>query len=83
MDRRVPSRRREIHGAVLEISTSNGYSVLYDGAYLGYIHASVGDRWNTYRRVPNSVAAYLGKFNQTDAVDAILRAAAAVCVRAS
>ena len=81
MDRRVPFRRHEIHGAVLEVSTSGGYSVLFGGAYLGYIHASVGDRWNTYRRVPDSVAAYLGKFNQDDAVDAILRAAGAVCVK--
>lgn len=72
--RRVPPSSREIHGATLEVSTMGGYSVHYEGAYLGYIHATVGGVWNTYRRVPGGPDDWLGRHREDDAVYEILAA---------
>lgn len=76
LERRVPSSTRTVHGATLTMSTMGGYSVTHEGDYLGFIHATQGDLWNTYLRVPeDSAADWLGKLRQDDAVLAILRAA--------
>ena len=45
MCRRIQSSTCEIAGATLTVSTSGGYSVSFKGAYIGYIHASLGDQW--------------------------------------
>jgi hypothetical protein len=75
LERRVPSSTRTVHGATLTMSTMGGYSVTHEGDYLGFIHAAQGSLWNTYLRVPDDSADWLGKLRQDDAVLAILRAA--------
>jgi hypothetical protein len=75
LERRVPSGTRTVHGATLTMSTMGGYSVTYEGDYVGFIHAAQGDLWNAYLRVPEESADWLGKLRQDDAVLAILRAA--------
>lgn len=74
MERRVPPASRKIHGATLAVSTMGGYSVTLGDEYLGYLHASVGGKFNTYRRKTNQLDDHLGKFVMDDAVLAILRA---------
>lgn len=74
MEHGVPFRKREIAGATLEISTVGGYSVVADGVYVGYLHASQGNLFNAYRRVPTGADAWLGKYAEDEAVRAILRA---------
>jgi hypothetical protein len=74
IERQVRPRTCEIAGATLTVSTSGGYSVHHNGAYIGYIHASVGDRWNAYRRRPGALDDYLGKFVQEEAVRRIVLA---------
>ncbi|MEU4244250.1 hypothetical protein [Actinoplanes sp. NPDC026619] len=73
-DRQVLPRTREIAGATLTVSTSGGYSVLYEGVYIGYIHASFGDRWNAYVRRVRALDDYLGKLGQEEAVRRIIGA---------
>ena len=63
----------EIAGATLTVSTSNGYSVHIEGDYVGYVHASVGDRWNAYLRRGDAPAEHLGKFVLDEAVRRIVR----------
>lgn len=48
----VSPRTREVGGAILAVRTSNGYVVLRGNDYLGFLHASLGDQWNAYLRVP-------------------------------
>lgn len=72
IERRVLPRAWEIAGATLVVSTSGGYSVHYQGAYIGYIHASLGDQWNAYRRCVDALDVYLGKFGQEEAVRRIV-----------
>ncbi|MDQ1721488.1 MAG: hypothetical protein QOI26_1222 [Pseudonocardiales bacterium] len=74
MERRVPGGQREIAGAVLTLSTKGGYSVTHRSDYLGYLHASVGDQFNAYRRKVNEMDDWLGKYRLEDGVKAILRA---------
>lgn len=74
MERRVPGGQREIAGAVLTLSTMGGYSVTHRSDYLGYLHASVGDQFNVYRRKVNSMDDWLGKYQLEEGVKAILRA---------
>ncbi|WP_433304968.1 hypothetical protein ACQP2F_16805 [Actinoplanes sp. CA-030573] len=74
MERRVPGGRREIAGAVLTLSTMGGYSVSHDGADVGYLHASVGDQFNLYRRTADGTGDWLGKYRLEDGVRAILSA---------
>lgn len=76
MEHRVPPSSKEIlPGVCLEVSTVGGYSVTHDGDYIGWIHASVGDRWNAYRRVPGDpMGDHLGRFNQVEAVRRIVAA---------
>jgi hypothetical protein len=76
MDRRVPPSSREIAGATLTVSTMGGYSVTYDGEYIGFIHATVGDRWNAYVRRVGELDHHLGRFGQEEAVRRIVLAAA-------
>jgi hypothetical protein len=72
-DRVAPSSREILPGVRLEVSTVGGYSVTYDGDYIGWIHASVGDRWNAYRRVPGEpMGDHLGRFTQLEAVSHIV-----------
>ena len=74
-DRVPPSSREFLPGVCLEGSTVGGYSVTHDGAYIGWIHASVGDHWNAYRRVPGEpMGDHLGRFNQAEAVSRIVAA---------
>ncbi|GIF01115.1 hypothetical protein [Paractinoplanes rishiriensis] len=74
VEHRVQPHTCEIAGATLTVSTSNGYSVIYRGDYVGYIHASLGDRWNAYRRRLGTPDDHLGKFGQEEAVRRIVRA---------
>ena len=74
MEHRVRPRECDICGATLVVSTVGGYSVIMDGDYIGFIHASLGDRWNTYSRVPHEEDQHLGKFVQTEAVRRIILA---------
>lgn len=74
MKRRVPGGQREIAGAVLTCSTMGGFSVTYRSDYVGYLHASVGDKFNVYRRKVNAMDDWLGKYRLEDGVKAILRA---------
>ena len=74
MERRVPGGQREIAGAVLTLSTMGGYSVTHRNDYLGYLHASVGDQFNAYRRKANAMDDWLGKYRLEEGVKAILRA---------
>jgi hypothetical protein len=72
--RRVPGGQREIAGAVLTLSTMGGYSVTHRSDYVGYLHASVGDQFNVYRRKVNEMDDWLGKYRLEEGVKAILRA---------
>jgi hypothetical protein len=83
VERRVPSRTREIAGATLTISTMGGYSVVVDGDYIGFMHAAQGNMFNAYQRVPGGTGNWLGKFVEEDAVDAILKACGRVPRRAA
>jgi hypothetical protein len=74
VERRVPGGRREIAGAVLTRSTMGGYSVTHRGDYVGYLHASIGDQFNAYRRKVNETDDWLGKYRLEDGVKAIPRA---------
>ena len=74
MERRVPSSTREIAGANLTISTMGGYSVEVDGVYIGFMHASQGNLFNAYQRVPGQPDNWLGMFIAEDAVHAIMGA---------
>ena len=74
MERRVPGGQREIAGAVLTLSTMGGFSVTHRSDYLGYLHASVGDQFNVYRRKVDEMDDWLGKYRLDDGVKAILRA---------
>jgi hypothetical protein len=73
-ERRVPARSYKIAGATLAVSTTNGFSVIHKGDYIGYIHASVGDQWNAYRRHVDRPDDHLGRFTQEEAVQRIVRA---------
>jgi hypothetical protein len=59
---------------VLTLSTMGGYSVTHPSDYVGYLHASVGDQFNVYRRKVNEMDDWLGKYRLEDGVKAILRA---------
>ena len=74
MERRVPGGQREIAGAVLTLSTMGGFSVTHRSVYVGYLHASVGDRFNVYRRKADEMDDWLGKYRLEEGVKAILRA---------
>lgn len=73
-ERRVVPRSMDVAGAKLIVSTSGGYSVLYDGVYIGYVHASLGDHWNAYIRRVKALDDHLGRFRQEDAVRRIIGA---------
>jgi hypothetical protein len=73
MDRRLPLAEREVlPGVTLVRSTDGGLSVHQDGQYIGFIHASFGDQWNAYLRVPGNGGQYLGRFRQDEAVRRIV-----------
>jgi hypothetical protein len=74
VERRVPGGQREIAGAVLTVSTMGGFSVTHRSEYVGYLHASLGDQFNVYRRKVNEMDDWLGKYRLDDGVKAILRA---------
>jgi len=54
-----------------------GYAVEWNGTFIGWLHASYGDRWNAY--LPAAKAGdpgeLLGRFTQTEAVRRIAIAA--------
>ena len=75
MERRIPPARREIlPGVTLEVSVMGGYSIKRKGDYIGWIHASVGDRWNAYVRRPGTSGDLLGRYPQEEAVKVIVAA---------
>jgi len=75
MERRVPPAKREVlPGVTLKVSVMGGYSVERDGDYIGWIHASIGDRWSAYVRRPGTTGDLLGRFAQDEAVKAIVTA---------
>ena len=63
-------------GVVLRRTTLGGFSIEADGDYIGWIHASSGDYWNAYLRVPGSAEGrYLGRFHpQAEAARRIVEA---------
>jgi hypothetical protein len=73
MQRRVPPSEQRIAGALLVRSTSGGYSIMHAGDYIGYVHASVGNQWNAYRRMTNELDTHLGRLSIEEAVRAVLR----------
>jgi hypothetical protein len=73
-EHRFQPRSVKIAGATLVVSATNGYSVIHDGDYLGYIHASVGGQWNAYQRHEDRADDHLGRFTQEEAVRSIMRA---------
>lgn len=74
MDLRVPSSRRTILGATLTVSTVNGWSVSIGNDYLGYLHASIGNRFNAYRRRRSQPDEWLCKADLVEGVRSILLA---------
>lgn len=75
MERRVqPAKREVLPGVTLTVSVMGGYSIEREGDYIGWIHASLGDRWNAYVRRPGAVGDLLGRFGQEEAVKAIVTA---------
>jgi hypothetical protein len=52
----------------------DGFSVTHRNVYVGYLHASVGDRFNVYRRKADEMDEWLGKYRLEEGVKAILRA---------
>ncbi len=61
MERRIPQKQVEIPGAFLTRLTTDGYSVARRHEYIGYLHASVGDRFNVYQRKVDEMEYRLGK----------------------
>lgn len=63
-------------GITLVRSTLGGFSIEADGDYIGWIHASSGDHWNAYLRVPGGEGRYLGRIRpQLEAARRIAEAA--------
>jgi len=64
-------------GVTLRRSPLGGYSVEWNGTFIGWIHASFGDKWNAYvhgtgERDPGDL---VGRFTQNEAVRQIAIAA--------
>jgi hypothetical protein len=75
MDRGVPPAKREVSpGVILKVSVMGGYSVEREGDYIGWIHASIGDRWSAYVRRPGTSGGLLGAYTRDEAVKAIVSA---------
>lgn len=75
MERRVPPAKHEVLPRVtLTMSVIGGYSIERDGDYIGWIHASLGDRWNAYVRRPGTGGDLVGRFVREEAVSAIMAA---------
>jgi hypothetical protein len=73
--RDMRDRTEILPGITLVRSTLGGFSIEADGDYLGWIHASSGDYWNAYLRVPGAEGRYLGRFHpQTEAARHIVEA---------
>jgi hypothetical protein len=73
MERRIPPAKREVlPGVILKVSVMGGYSVEREGDYIGWIHASIGDRWSAYVRRPGTSGELLGRYTQEEAVKAIV-----------
>jgi hypothetical protein len=73
--RDVRDRTELSPGVTLVRSTLGGFSVVADGDYIGWIHASSGDYWNAYLRVPGVEGRYLGRFHpQAEAARRIVQA---------
>lgn len=75
-----PDTKELLPGVTLTRSTLGGFSVEYNGRYVGWIHASLGDHWNAYVRstMPNSGnrgGICIGTFTQLEAVRAIAQQA--------
>jgi hypothetical protein len=65
-------------GVALSRSQLGGYAVEWNGKFIGWIHPSVGDKWNAYVRSTkqgNSTGTPLGRFIQNEAVRQIAIAA--------
>lgn len=75
MERRVPPGSRDVlPGVTLKVSVMGGCSVECGGDYIGWIHASIGDRWNAYARRPGTSGEFLGRYTQDEAVRVIVAA---------
>jgi hypothetical protein len=71
VERRVPPAKHEVLPRVtLTVSVIGGYSIERNGDYIGWIHASSGDRWNAYVRRPGTSGDLVGRFVQEEAVNA-------------
>jgi len=58
-------------GVTLNRSPLGGYSVDWNGRLIGWIHASLGNKWNAYARTPNAGGLPLGRFTRHEAVEVI------------
>ncbi|MEU7589456.1 radical SAM protein [Micromonospora sp. NPDC049230] len=75
MERRIPPAKREfLPGVTLTVSVMGGYSIEREGDYIGWIHASVDNRWNAYVRRPGTGGHPLGRYDQEEAVKAVVAA---------
>jgi len=54
-----------------------GYAVEWNGTFIGWLHASYGDKWNAYLRAAKAgdLGELLGRFPQNEAVRRIAIAA--------
>ena len=73
LELRVLPSSRQIWGATLTRSTTGGFGVTYDKKCVGYLHASLGDKFRTWGCLNEDQE--LGKYNLEDGVRAILEAA--------
>jgi hypothetical protein len=72
----IRDRREILPGVTLTRSTLGGFSVEAGADYIGWMHASSGDYWNAYLRVPGAEGRYLGRFHpQVEAARRIAHAA--------
>ena len=57
-------------GITLSRNNLGGWGVEWNGRFIGWIHASVGDQWNAYVRgwKPGDPGRLLGRFTKEEAV---------------
>lgn len=65
------------NGVRLTRNSLGGHTVEWNGTCIGWMHASIGDRWNAYvgGAKPGAPGTHLGRFTRTEAVRQIAMAA--------
>ncbi|GID98021.1 hypothetical protein Adi01nite_74330 [Amorphoplanes digitatis] len=72
-----PGRDAFLRGIQLARTPLGGYGVYWNGTLIGWIHASIGNKWNGYvrGRNPGDTGRPIGRFTQQEAVRRIALAA--------